>query len=88
MGGKHHRLLAVLGRYLAELLDEDRAARLEPFHDIAIMHDLVTHIDGRAVALQRQHDDLDRPVDAGAEPARRAQHDVEARQVAHGVHSQ
>ena len=43
---------------------------------MAVVHDLVAHIDGRAELLQRQLDDLDRPVDAGAEAARGRQQDL------------
>ncbi len=42
-------------------------------------------IDRRAIFLERQLDDLDRPVDPGAEAARRAEHDVQLRLVHHGV---
>ena len=43
---------------------------------VAVVDDLVADIDRRAEALQRQLDDLDRPVDAGAEAARRAEQDA------------
>ena len=79
MRGKHHRALAVLGRDFVELLDEHRAQFLQPFDDIAIVHDLVADIDRRAVFLQRQHDDLDGAVDAGAEAARLAEPDRQRR---------
>ena len=46
---------------------------------IAVVDDLVAHIDRRPELLQRQFDDLDRPVDAGAEAARRAKQDIERR---------
>jgi hypothetical protein len=42
------------------------------------MNDLMAHIDRRAELLKRQFDDLDRPVDAGAEAARRAEQYVES----------
>ena len=69
----------MLGGNFVELLDEHRAELLQPFDDVAIVHDLVAHIDRRAIFLQRQHDDLDRPVDAGAKAARLAQPDREGR---------
>ena len=46
---------------------------LQPLDHIAVVHDLVADIDRRAVFLQRQHDDLDGAVDAGAKTARLAQ---------------
>ena len=55
------------GRDLVELVDEDRAAGAQILDHVAVVHDLVTHIDRRAVFLQRPLDDLDRPLDAGAE---------------------
>ena len=39
--------------HLVELLDEDRALRLQPFDDIFVMHDLVTDIDRRAMDPER-----------------------------------
>ena len=75
VGGEDHRLVG-LGD-LVELLDEDGALRLQALDDIAVMHDLVAHIDGRAVAFERELDDLDGPLDAGAEAARAAEEDVE-----------
>src|SRR5690606_7009000 len=38
---------------------------------VAVVDDLMPHIDRRAVAFDRALDDLDRPVDAGTKPARR-----------------
>ena len=75
MGGEHHRLVGV--RNLVQLLDEDGALGLQPVDDVAVVHDLVAHIDRRAELLQRQLDDLDRAVHAGAEAARAAQENVE-----------
>ncbi len=60
---------------LVQLLDEDGALGFQSFDDIAVMNDLVPDIDGRAIGFQRQNDDLDRPVDAGAEAARPAEPD-------------
>ena len=80
VGGEDHRLV---GRgNLVELLDEDRALGLEALDDIAVVHDLVADIDRRAVLSQRQLDDLDGAVDAGAEAARAAEEDVEGGLVA------
>ncbi len=45
--------------------------RLERSLDhVRVVHDLVQHVDGRAVQLERAFDDLDRAVDTGAETAR------------------
>jgi hypothetical protein len=52
---------------------------LQPFNDIAIVHDLVAHIDRRAIFLQRQHDDLDGAVNACAKAAWAAQADCQWR---------
>ena len=41
------------------------------------MDDLVADIDRGTIGLQRQHHDLDRPIDAGAEAARAAEADRE-----------
>ena len=68
VGGEHHR---PVGGALVQLLDEHRAQRLQPLDHVAVVDDLVAHIDRRAVLLDRPLDDLDRPVDAGAEAARR-----------------
>ena len=46
MRGKHHRMLAI--RHFRQFLDENRALALQPFDHIAIMHDFMPHIDGRA----------------------------------------
>ena len=63
-----HRLAGV-GNFV-ELLDEHRALRLQALDDVAVVDDLVADIDRRPEFLERQLDDLDRPVDAGAEAAR------------------
>ena len=65
------------GRDLVQLVDEHRAARAQILDDVAVVHDFVTHIDRRAVFLQRPLDDLDRPLDAGAEAAGLGQDDAD-----------
>ena len=65
----------MLRRHFAQFLNEDRAARLQPFDHIAVMHDLMADIDRRAVLLQRQDDNLNRPVNARAKTARAAEAD-------------
>jgi hypothetical protein len=67
MGGEHHR---AVGRAVGELLHEDRALGLEAVDHEAVVDDLVADVDRGAPLLQRHLDDLDRPVDAGAEAAR------------------
>ena len=63
------------GRHLVELLDEDRAARLEVGDDVLVVHDLLAHVDRGAVQVQRLLDGHHGPVDAGAVAARRRQED-------------
>lgn len=63
----------MFSRNFMQFLDEDRTLGLQPFHHIAVMHDFVANINGRAIGLQRQHDDLDRPVHARAKATRSAQ---------------
>ena len=65
---------AVVGAFV-QLLDEDCAHRLQPFDDVAVMHDLMTHIDRSAESLDRPLNDLDRPIHPGAKAARRRQTD-------------
>ena len=39
--------------HLVELLDEDRAARLQPGDHVLVVHDLLAHVDRRAVQVER-----------------------------------
>ena len=75
MGGEDHRRVGV-GNFV-ELLDEDRALGLEALDHVAVVYDLVAHIDRRAVAGERPLDRVDGAHDAGAEAARRAQQHLE-----------
>ncbi len=77
VGGEDHRGLAV--RHLVELGDEDRAFALQALDHVLVVHDLVPHVDGRAVEGQGALDHVDGPHHAGAEPARRAEEDLEGR---------
>jgi len=61
---------------LVELVDEYCPKSAQPIHHEAIMDDFVADIDGRSEALERQFDDLDRPIDTGAEAARRSNEDA------------
>ena len=56
--------------HLVDLLDEDRALLLELGDDVDVVHDLLAHVDGRAVVLERLLDGDHGAVDAGAVPAR------------------
>ena len=70
--GEHHR--PALGD-LVELLDEDRAARLEVRHHVLVVHDLLAHVDRGAVEVQRLLHRDHRAVHAGAvATGRRQQH--------------
>jgi hypothetical protein len=61
--------------HLVELLDEDRAARLEVGDHVLVVHDLLAHVDRGAVEVERLLDGDHGPVDAGAVAARRRQQD-------------
>ena len=74
MGREDHR--PVVGN-LVELVDEHRAQLAQAIDDEAVVDDLVADIDRRAELLERQLDDLDRAVDAGAKSARRGDQDAE-----------
>ena len=56
--------------HLVQLLDEYRAEGAQPVDDVAVVHHLVAHVDGRAEQFDRALDDVDGAVDAGAEAAR------------------
>ena len=62
---------------LVQLLHKNGAFRLQGLDHVAVVDDLVAHVDGRPELLQRQLDDLDGAVDAGAEAARSGQQDRE-----------
>ena len=79
MGREHDRRVGV--RDFVQFLDEDRALGLEALHHVAVMDDVMAHIDGRAIFGERELDDLDRPIDAGAKAARRREIDGERRAV-------
>src|SRR6476646_9004696 len=80
MSGKYDRTVV---RNFVELVDEHGADRLQPIHHEAIMDDLVAHIDRRSEPLERQLDDLDRAIHAGAEASRRGDEDMQGRSVQH-----
>jgi hypothetical protein len=62
---------------LADLIHEERAFGLQCLDDVPVVHDLVADVDGRAEALKRALDDLDRPLDTRAETPRLSQHDTQ-----------
>ncbi len=55
------------GWNLIELLDKDRTATSKISYHVAVVDDLLTHVDRRPVHLQCPLDHLDRPFDAGTE---------------------
>ena len=57
-------------RHLALVLHEDRAASLEVADDVDVVDDLLAHVDGGAVVLERLLDRLDGALDARAVAAR------------------
>src|SRR5450631_116075 len=75
MRGKDHRLCRIF--HLVELLDENRALGLQPFDDIFIVDDFMTHIDGRAMNPQCFLHSVDGAYDSRAKTARRAQKHME-----------
>jgi len=62
--GKHH-LRPV--RHFGEILDKHRALGLKPIDHEAVVHDFVAHVDRIGGPIERALDDLDRPIDPGAE---------------------
>ncbi len=57
-------------RNLGQFLDEDCAFVLQALDHVFVMHDLMAHVDGWAVLIQRPFHDLDRTHHACAEAAR------------------
>jgi hypothetical protein len=64
------------GRYLVQLVDEDRAPFAQVFDHMPVVHDLMADVDGRAELGQRTLDNLDRAFDACAETPGLGQHDL------------
>src|SRR5229473_2595288 len=63
---------------LVEFIDEMRALGAQPLDHVAVVDDLMAHIDRRTIFLERLFDDLDGPLDAGAEPSGLGQDDPHA----------
>jgi hypothetical protein len=53
-------------RHARELVDEDRALGAQRVDDVPVVHDLVADVDGWAVEVERDGDDVDRAIDARA----------------------
>ena len=64
-------------RDLVDVVDEARALALQRLDHVLVVDDLVAHVDRRPEAAQRPLDDLDRPLDAGAEAARLGEDDAQ-----------
>ena len=56
--------------HLGGAVDEDRSARAQRLDDVLVVDDLLAHVDGRSVDVERVLDRLDGAVDAGAVAAR------------------
>ena len=56
-------------RHFSQLLHEYSALGAERVDDMPAMDDFVTNVDGRPILLEREVDDIDRPIDSGAEPS-------------------
>ena len=65
---KDHGLVGLW--YVVQFFHKNGTFGLQGINDKSIVNDLVAHVDGGAIFGQSQFDDLDGPVDAGAEPAR------------------
>ena len=61
------------GRDFVQLLDEHGPFGLERFHDIEVMDDRATHVDGRPMLVQGVADCVDRSPNTSAKAARRCQ---------------
>ena len=61
-----------IGNFL-DRIDENNALGAQIFHHPAVMHDLVPHVNRRAVERQRCFHDLDGAIDACAKSARRSE---------------
>ena len=57
-------------RDFGQFLDEDRADFAQAIHDVLVVNHFVAHVDRRPEQPDRPFNDVDRPVDSGAEAAR------------------
>ena len=65
---KDHGLVGLW--YVVQFFHKNGTFGLQGINDKSIVNNLMAHVDGGAIFGQSQFDDLDGPVDAGAEPAR------------------
>lgn len=73
VGGEHK---ASADRRVLLAVHEDRAATLEVAHDVTVVHDLLTHVNRRAPAVERHLDRVDGTLDSGAVAARCGEHET------------
>src|SRR5690606_17012728 len=59
VSGEHDMRTA---RHLVDVVNEDRALLLKGGHHVDVVHDLLAHVDGRAVTVERLLDGDDRTV--------------------------
>ena len=72
MGGEHrHRAFG----HFVQFLDKAGALALERVHHMAVMDDLMAHIDGLAKLIERLFDDVDGAHHPGTEAARLGKND-------------
>src|SRR5262249_13897856 len=74
MGREHRGCISIVGNF-GKFLDENRALGPQAVHDIAVVGDLVTDIDRRAIDRQRALDGIDGADHPGAKAPRRTKHD-------------
>ena len=58
-----------MGWNLGQIVDEDRALVLQALDHVFVVHDLVPHVDRRAIFLERSLDDFDGTHDARTKSA-------------------
>src|SRR5215510_2044086 len=56
-------------RYFCQLFHKHGALGTERVHHVPTMDDFVSNIDRRPILLEREIDNIDRPVDSGAKPS-------------------
>ncbi len=64
--------------HFVQFFDEHRTQRAQAFDHRAVVHHLVTHVDGRAEQGDRALHDLNGPIDAGAEASGVGEQDTHA----------
>ena len=84
MGRENHRRLGV-GNF-RQLFDENRALGLEHLDDVAVVNDLMPHVNGRPENRQRALHGVDGALDPGAKAARRTKKNFERRFLAPRLH--